>query len=343
MNYDKNYILDFAKKFLEIPSPSGFTKEAVDFLEKEAHELGHKTSKTLKGNLIVHIDGKTDNYPIALCAHADTLGLMVRSIKGNGNLAITNVGVPIMPTLDGEYCTVITRDNKKYTGTILSTSAAIHVHKDASTAPRNNDTMEIRLDEVVKNVDDVKALGINNGDFIAIDTKTQITPSGFVKSRFLDDKISVAILYGVLKYLKDNDVTVSNKTYFLISTYEEVGHGMSWIPSNIKELVAVDMGCIGLDLACTEYDVSICAKDSSGPFDYELTNRLINYAKELELKFAVDIYPFYSSDVRAAWAGGNDVKGALIGPGVSASHGMERTHYDAIENSLELCIAYLTK
>ena len=342
MNYDKKYILDFVRTLLEIPSPSGYTSNAISFLTESANKLGYQTAVSAKGNLIITLDGEDNNKAVAMCAHADTLGLMVRSIKSDGHLAITNIGGPIMSTLDGEYCTVITRDERKFTGTILSTSPAAHVYKDSSTAQRTTETMEIRLDEVVKSADDVRALGINNGDFIAIDTKTQITSSGFIKSRFLDDKLSVGIFFGILKYLSDNKIKPNFKTYFLISTYEEVGHGLSWIPSDIKELVAVDMGCIGLDLACSEYDVSICAKDSSGPYDFELTNRLINYAKKDKLSYAVDVYPFYASDVSAALIAGNDTKGALIGPGVHASHGMERTHYEAVLNTLKLVTTYLT-
>ena len=158
---------------------------------------------------------------------------------------------------------------------------------------------------------------------------------------FNSDKISVAILTGVLKELKDQNITPAYDCIFMMSTYEEVGHGMSWIPEEIDELIAVDMGCIGLDLACTEYDVSICAKDSSGPYDYEMTSKLIDLAKKNELPYAVDIYPQYGSDVSAALKGGNNIRGALIGPGVHASHGMERTHYQGVEATMKLVLAYI--
>lgn len=343
MNFDQTYILDFAKRLLLTHSPSGFTKNAIALIEHEIANWNYSSYRTNKGNLVIVVEGENNDSAVGLCAHADTLGLMVRSISGDGKLQVTNLGGPLMPTLDGEYCTIITREERKYTGTILSKSPAAHVYKDASTSARNTDTMEVRIDEVVKCKKDVETLGIFPGDFICIDPKTQITDSGFIKSRFLDDKISVAILIGVLKYFHDHNVKPKQKTYFMISTYEEVGHGMSWIPSDIKELLAVDMGCIGLDLSCTEYDVSICAKDSGGPYDYELTNRLIQYAKDEKLNYVVDIYPFYGSDVGAALHAGHDVKGALIGPGVHASHGMERTHFEGVKNTLELIYHYLTK
>ena len=251
------------------------------------------------------------------------------------------LGVQSSQTLDGEYCRVITRENKIYTGTILSNYPAAHVYEESKTAIRKCENMHIRLDEVVKNKEDVTALGIDNGDYIAIDPKTTYTNSGFLKSRFLDDKLSVACLVTVLKELKEKNIVPANNVIMIISTYEEVGHGSASIPENISELIAVDMGCIGDDLACSEYDVSICAKDSSGPYDYGITSKFIELAKAKGLNYAVDIYPFYGSDVSAALRGGNDIKGGLIGPGVHASHGMERSHQQAINNTIELILAYL--
>ncbi|MDU3351009.1 MAG: aminopeptidase, partial [Clostridium sp.] len=136
-------------------------------------------------------------------------------------------------------------------------------------------------------------------------------------------------------------ITPKYTTKLFISIYEEVGHGASYIPNDITEMIAVDMGCIGDDLSCTEYDVSICAKDSGGPYDYNMVTSLIELAKENDIKYAVDIYPMYGSDVGAALRGGNDIRGALIGPGVHASHGMERTHYEGLENTIKLLVAYL--
>lgn len=341
MQLDLDYAVKLAERLLHIDSPSGYTRKAMEFLKTEAELLGYQTRFNQKGNLIIEAEGQSKEKVIGLCAHTDTLGLMVRSIKPKGTLAVTRLGGPLMNTLDGEYCTVITRDGKRYSGTILSTSPAVHVFKDASTLERSEETMEIRLDEVVKNDADVKKLGISNGDIVAIDPKTTVTESGFIKSRFLDDKISVAILFTLLKALKKDSVMPLYKTIFMISAYEEVGHGMSWIPAEITELLSVDMGCIGLDLACSEQDVSICAKDSGGPYDYELTSRLIALAKKHELSYAVDIYPYYGSDTGAALRGGNDIRGGLIGPGVAASHGMERTHIDGVKNTLELLAAYL--
>lgn len=325
---------------MSIDSPSGYTKEVIAFCKREAEHLGFCTQITKKGNLEINVNGK-DDYTIGFCSHVDTLGLMVRSIQNNGTLAFTNIGGPIIPTLDGEYCHIITRNHQRYSGTILSHSPAAHVYDDSKKLERTCETMHIRLDEIVRNKQDVLNLGIQNGDYIAIETKTIITDSGFIKSRFLDDKMSVAILFGMLKTLHDENFIPQHNLLLVISTYEEVGHGCSYVSQDIDELIAVDMGCIGKDLSCSEYDVSICAKDSSGPYDYEMTTHLLNLAKENHLNYAIDIYPYYSSDVSAALRGGNNIKGALIGPGVHASHGMERTHIQAVENTLKLILLYI--
>lgn len=339
--FNKESALSFLVELLSINSPSGYTKNAIAYLKETIKDLGYATEETPKGNLLVHVAGENQAETRGLSAHVDTLGLMVRSIKSDGTLALTTLGGPLTPTLDGEYCEVITRDDKIYTGTILSNVPSIHVYKDASTKERDIDNLVVKLDEAVSSKEDVQNLGILNGDIVAYDPKVVVTDSGFVKSRFLDDKASVAILVQILKMLKDENIKPKTNLTFIFSTYEEVGHGAAWIPENITEFLAVDMGAIGLDLECTEFDVSICAKDSSGPYDYEMTTRLINLAQENELKFAVDIYPMYGSDASAALRGGANIRAALIGPGVASSHGMERTHVDALENSFKLIAAYI--
>ncbi len=338
---NEQILADYAQQLLGIDSPTGFTQHAIAWIEEQVQALGYTCYRNAKGNLIVEIEGPADQPVVAVSAHTDTLGLMVRAIKKDGKLAFTRLGGPCLPTLDGEYCRIITRQGKVYTGTILSTAPAVHVYKEASSQERSEETMEVRIDELVRNEEDVRQLGIQAGDIIAIDPKTTITPSGFIKSRFLDDKISAAIFLTLLKALKDENVTLPQKTYFLFSTYEEVGHGASWIPGDVTELLAVDMGCIGTDLSCTETDVSICAKDSGGPYDYQMTSRLIELAQAHQLPYAVDIYPFYGSDCGAALKGGNDIRGALIGPGVHASHGMERTHMQGVSAAYTLLAAYL--
>ena len=327
------------EQIINIDSPTGYCNKVINYLETVVKELGFNYTKNQKGNLIVDVEGKS-NYTIGLSAHVDTLGLMVRSINSDGTLKFTTLGGPLLNTYNAEYCKVYTREGKVYTGTILSTSPAVHVFPDSRSKDLKEDTMCVRLDEVVYSRSDTQKLGIQTGDIIAIDPKFEITEKGYIKTRFLDDKASAFLLLELLRYLKEQNITPENNLKLIFSTYEEVGFGASNIP-NINEMLAVDMGCIGLDLNCTEEQVSICAKDSGGPYDYDMITNLINIAKEKNISYAVDIYPFYSSDATASLRAGNDIKAALIGTGVAASHGMERTHKHGMENTFNLILGYL--
>lgn len=339
--FDYNRIFNLASEILAIPSPSGYTKDVINFLVSLCEKEGFECEVMNSGSLVVSIKGESD-YTLGLGAHVDTLGAMVCAINGDGTLKFDRIGGPILPTYDGEYCQVLTRDGKSYSGTFLCKAQATHVHKGANTMERNTETMIVRLDEVVHCKDDVKKLGICNGDYIALDPKTTITPSGYIKSRFLDDKLSVAIIFELLKHLKEENIKPKCNLKVVISTYEEVGFGSSCIPV-VDEFLAVDMGCVGEHLEGSEEKVSICAKDSGGPYNYEINTKLINLAKELKLDYAVDIFPYYSSDVTAALKAGNNIRGALIGSGVAASHGMERTHINGVKNTFELLKGYVLK
>ena len=327
------------EQIINIDSPTGYCNKVINYLETVVKELGFNYTKNQKGNLIVDVEGKS-NYTIGLSAHVDTLGLMVRSINSDGTLKFTTLGGPLLNTYNAEYCKVYTREGKVYTGTILSTSPAVHVFPDSRSKDLKEDTMCVRLDELVYSRSDTQKLGIQTGDIIAIDPKFEITEKGYIKTRFLDDKASAFLLLELLRYLKEQNITPENNLKLIFSTYEEVGFGASNIP-NINEMLAVDMGCIGLDLNCTEEQVSICAKDSGGPYDYDMISKLIELAKANNISYAVDIYPFYSSDATASLRAGNDIKAALIGTGVAASHGMERTHKHGMENTFNLILCYL--
>lgn len=334
------YIIKSLETLVNIPSPSGYTKAVMEYVQKEAESFGYSCEYSNRGGLIITVPGGSTEA-LALSAHVDTLGAMVRSITSEGMIKFTMVGGYIMNSIEGSYCNIHTRDGREYTGTILAKSSSIHSYDDAKTLERSERNMEIRIDEIVKNKKDVLELGINSGDFISFDPKFEYTNSGFIKSRHLDDKASVAILLGLLKDISDNQIIPKRNLKLLISNYEEVGFGASWIPNDITEVIAVDMGAIGDDLNGNEYAVSICAKDSSGPYDYEMTNQMIALAKEHSIDYVVDIFPHYGSDLSAALRAGNNIRGVLIGQGIHGSHGMERTHKSALENTLKLIKAYV--
>lgn len=336
----KSYVVQTLERLVNIPSPSGFTKEVMEYVSSEANKMGYESEYTRRGGLILTVPGRSAET-IGLSAHVDTLGAMVRSIDSNGFINFTSVGGFTMQSIEGHYCKIHTRDGKVYTGTILCKSPSVHCQADARTRERSEENMMVRIDEVVKSKEDVLALGIQSGDYISFNANFEYTPSGFIKSRHLDDKASVAVLLGLLKALSDANEKPESTLKILISNYEEVGFGASYLPDCIKEFVAVDMGVIGDDLNGNEYSVSICAKDSTGPYDYELTNRLIRLAKENEIDYVIDIFPHYGSDVSAALRAGNNICGALIGQGIHASHGMERTHETALMGTLNLLKAYV--
>lgn len=335
----KEYYFNAAKDIFSTPSPSGYYREIEEVLKAYAKSLGVLFERTKKGCFVLTLEGKSKRA-LGFSAHADTLGAMIRAIKGD-KIFFSKIGGPILSTFDGEYCTVITREGKKYGGTFLSLTPSVHVYEDCDVTPHNDGNMYVRLDENVKNPEDFKALGIQNGDYIALDAKTEVTKSGFLKSRFIDDKASVAAFLTAIKIIKDANFTPDFTLKFMVTMYEEVGHGASWVPPEIERLLCVDMGCIGKDLTCTEHMVSICAKDSHGPYDYDFTSELIALAKKHSLNYAVDVYPHYGSDADAMWAAGHDIPAALIGTGVHASHGMERTHFDGIKNTLALMLLFI--
>lgn len=334
-------LIQTAKDILAIDSASGFTDKVTEYVGQLAEEMGYPVRRTNKGNLIVTVEGRDDSSAVGLSSHLDTLGLIVRSITEEGFLMVSPIGSPLLPTLDGEYCRIYTRKGRVYTGTILSLSPAIHVFPDAPDRPRDEKNMAVRIDEPVYNEADVAALGIRPGDYVCYEPKTVFTESGYLKSRFIDDKGCAALLLTLLKYIRDNGLQPETRTHFCFTVHEEVGHGGATLPQDLKELLVVDMGCVGDDLSCTEQQVSICAKDSGGPYDYGMTSRLIRLCEENGIGFAVDIYPRYHSDAAALWRAGYDTRAALIGPGVHASHGMERTHITGLMNTFRLLACYL--
>lgn len=338
---NETYILDLLKELLDTPSPTGYTFDIMKRIEQEAAALDVSLEWNEKGGAILSVPGQDSSRTIGLSAHVDTLGAMVRAVKSEGTLRLTSIGGYMMNSIENEYCIIHTRSGKKYTGTILSTHPSVHVYSDARDFKRQEAHMEVRIDELVESADDVKKLGIGVGDYVSFDARAVITPSGYIKSRHLDDKASVAALFGLLESMKRDNWKPKHNVKLLISNYEEVGHGAAYIPADINEMIAVDMGCIGDDLSCKETDVSICAKDSSGPYDYNMTSRLIELAESEGIAYAVDVYPHYGSDASAALSAGSNIKAALIGPGVHASHAMERTHKQAVLNTVKLLAAYV--
>ena len=326
---------------LGVDSPSGFTENAARWVKEAFESLGCPAQITRKGGVLACLGGQDEEDALLLEAHADTLGAMVCQIKGNGRLKLTPLGGMNANNAEAENVRVYTRDGRIYEGTAQLADASIHVNGSYNDIKRSFDTLEVVLDEAASTAEEVRALGISVGDIVCFDPRTRRTACGYLKSRFLDDKLSVGILLGFAKYLKDNRVIPKRKLYAHITVYEEVGHGGSAsVPTGVTEAISVDMGCVGQGLSCTERQVSICAKDSGGPYCYRVVSGLIQAAKRTGADYAVDVYPHYGSDVEATLRAGNDIRHGLIGAGVYASHGYERSHIDGVYNTLLVLAGY---
>ena len=337
-----DYAWEQAEGLLAIDSPSGFTGKAAIWVRDAFQNLGFDAQITVKGGVLIDLGGRDKADGLLLEAHVDTLGAMVAQIKGNGRLKLTSLGGMRPENAETENVRVYTRCGKIIDGTCQLCNASIHVNGSYGDTKRSWDTMEVVLDEDVSSADDSRKLGIEVGDMVCFDPRTRRTESGYLKSRFLDDKLSVGILLGLAKFLSDNKLVPDRKVWAHVTAYEEVGHGGSAsVPAGLTEAISVDMGCVGDGLQCSERQVSICAKDSGGPYSYEVVGKLIDAAKKTEADYAVDVYPYYGSDVEATLRSGVDIRHGLIGPGVYASHGYERSHMDGVLNTLKVLCGYL--
>lgn len=335
--------VDYIVKLTNTPSPTGFTTDIMNYIKSEVESFGYQATKTAKGGILVSVLGESDKQHRIVTAHLDTLGAMVRAIKPDGRIKMDLVGGFGYPSIEGENCLIhCAKNGKVFTGTILMHQTSVHVYRDANTAERNQTNMEIRLDEKVSSADETRALGIEVGDFISFDPRTVVTETGFIKSRHLDDKVSAAILINLLKTYKEEGITLPYTTHFYFSNNEEIGYGAnSSLPDKVVEYLAVDMGAMGDDQQTDEYTVSICVKDGSGPYHYELRQHLVSLAEKKNIPYKLDIYPYYGSDASAAMRAGADVKHALLGAGIESSHSYERTHLDSVQATERMVDAYL--
>ena len=338
------YAINETMELLSIDSPTGYTEKAAGCLLHKFEALGCSAFLTNKGGVGVELGGPDGADAILLQAHTDTLGGMVSEIKSNGRLRIVALNGLCAANCEAENCRILTRKNGIYEGTFQLVNPSVHVNGDYKKTERSFDSCEVIVDEIVNSEEDTRALGIRVGDIVCFEPRSRVTSSGYIKSRFLDDKLSVGILLAFAKYVKDNRIQLQRKVYMHITVYEEVGHGASAIPhgfENITDILAVDMGCVGEGLTCTERQGSICAKDSDGPYSYDMVQKLITAAEKTGADYAVDIYPHYGSDAAATLRGGADVRHGLIGPGVFASHGYERSHKQGVENTLKVLVGLL--
>ena len=334
-------ILDYFKKIIDVPSPVSYYVQMNPVMEQLATELGCSITFDNKHTPYITLEGQDNSRTVLVGAHLDTLGLIIRKIDADGMIRVRALGGVNYASLEGETVTVHTRDGRSYTGLMSCQSHSVHVFDDARSLERNENTMMVILDQPVSSKADVNALGIRNGDIISVEPRCQITENGYVKSRFIDDKGAAACCFAAIKYLKEQGLKPKYRTLFAFPYSEEIGLGGTYVPPEVSEYVAIDIGLIGPGYDGQESKVSICAKDNSTPYDYELTSRLIELAEQNGIDHAVDIFYRYGTDANAALKAGNNVKAAAFGMAVYCSHGMERTHMDGLNATTDLLLSYL--
>ena len=343
IHVDLDETVDFMVELLNIPSPTGFTEEAIAFVERSFAALSLPSRRNNKGSLIATLEGAADTHPRALTAHVDTLGAMVAEIQKHGYLKLTQIGGYTWNSVEGEGVTIHTANGRRFRGTILVSKASVHAYgRESGEQERKTKNMVLRLDARAEEIEDVRDLGIEVGDFVTFDPRVEVTSTGFIRSRHLDDKAGVACVYGALKTLSDAGLQPAQRATIHISNYEEHGHGAATgFPADLVDLLAVDMAVLSPQQNSDEYSVAICAKDSGGPYHLDLRRHLVHLAQKAEIPYKVDVYPYYGSDGTAFWRAGGDVRVGLIGPGVDASHAYERTHRDSLEATIRLIVEFL--
>ncbi|MFS0786092.1 M42 family metallopeptidase [Shouchella sp. 1P09AA] len=343
MKFKKTETIKLLKELVHIPSPSGYTEDAIAFVEAflKTHKISYRKSN--KGALVATIEGEDTTSHRMVTAHIDTLGAIVKELKPNGRLKVDLVGGFAYQSIEGEYVTIHKSDGSTVSGTVVVHQSSVHVYKDSRTIERTQKNMEVRIDAKVEDIEGLRQLGIDVGDFVSFAPRFEQTETGFIKSRHLDDKASVSLVLMLMKELKASQTKLPYTTHVLISNNEEIGYGgNASIPTEVVEYVAVDMGAIGDGQQSDEYTVSICVKDSSGPYHYGLRNHFVQLCKNNEIPYKLDIYPYYGSDASAAIRSGHDIVHGLIGPGIEGSHAMERTHEQSLEATYNLLYAYIT-
>jgi putative aminopeptidase FrvX len=345
INIDVRFMVDILVQLLRTPSPTGYTANALHLVREMLAALKLDTRFNVKGGLIATWQGKSNTRGRALTAHVDTLGAMVKEIdQASGRLRLSKIGGLTWSSVEGEACSIITTGGRVYRGTILPRKASVHVHSgpEVEKGERSDATMEVRLDAKVRSGTDTRQLGIEVGDFVVFDPRVEVTDTGFIRSRHLDDKASVACIATACKALLDAGLRPAQRTTILISHFEEVGHGAATgIPADVKEVLAIDMAAVGPGQNSDEYSVGICVKDSGGPYSLEMKQLLMQLCQDADIPYKLDIYPYYGSDVGPIWRSGADVVAGLIGPGVDASHHYERTHVDSMVATVRLIIEFM--
>ncbi len=342
LNIDQGYVLDVLVRLLHTPSPSGYTDRAVHLVCDELERLHIPYEITRRGAIRATLDGEQKSPDRAIVAHIDTLGAMVKSLKPNGRVELVPIGHWNARFAEGARVTVFT-DARPLRGTILPLKASGHTFgPEVDAQPSGWEHVELRIDEMSYKLEDLLRLGVHVGDIVAVDTGLEMTDNGFINSRHLDDKAGAAVLLGAAKAVVEAGVQLPLDTHLLFTISEEVGSGASAaLHGDVAEMITIDNGTTAPGQNSSEFGVTLCMADMTGPFDYHLTHRLIQLCQEFGIRHQRDVFRYYRSDSAAAVEAGNDLRTALLTFGVDASHGWERIHWDALRSLGELLTVYM--
>ena len=342
-SFDETYCLSAFQRLLAADSTTGQIEPIQSLLTGLIEELGFPYRVTHKGGVIAELGG--EGNALAVTAHVDDIGLMVRKINPDGTLGVCPVGGLYPFYCVTENVRVYTRDGAVLTGTVCRTPNSIHVTEDElrSVLPDFRKNVCVVLDQAVSSAEETRALGVETGDMIALEPRFTMS-NGYLKSRFIDDKACAAVLLTVMKAIREQKIRLPRKCYAYFALYEEIGHGTVVLPEDVTDMLAVDIAPTGPDQTSDERKVTIFAKDSRFPYHWEMTNELRRTARESGVDFVMDIFtPHYGTDCDASVSAGYDIRHAAIGPGTANSHGYERTHLDGLRNTYALLLAYLTR
>ncbi|MCR5452396.1 MAG: M42 family metallopeptidase [Lachnospiraceae bacterium] len=335
--------METLKTLIDIDSATGQYHEIEEYLIDELERMGYEPETLNKGGIICCLGG--NGNPLCITAHADTLGLMVRHINEDGTIKVVKVGGLYAYNCEQENVRIHTRDKGIVTGTVRRKESSVHVTPDEKwdEVPDFEKNVIVMVDADVKNADDVRDLGIEVGDYINLDPRFTCQ-NGYIKSRFLDDKAMLAIMLEGARELKEKNVSLSRKVYIHIAMYEEIGHGGSFIPEDTRDFIAMDIACTGKEQTSSEKKVSVFCKDSRFPYHIDIIDEMIDCAKDKGLDYVCDIFtPHYGTDADPALAAGYDIRHGAFGPGITSSHGYERTHIDGIKNTYGLFMGLIQK
>ncbi len=339
---DTAYLVETLQHLLSIPSPTGYTDTVVRFIAAELEELGLAVEMTRRGAIRAIRPGTDPRGARAVVSHVDTLGAQVKTLKDNGRLMVVPIGHWSARFAEGARATVFT-ENGGYRGTILPLKASGHTfNEEIDTLPVGWDYVEMRVDALARDKADLKRLGIEIGDIIAIDPQSEFLDNGYIVSRHLDNKAGVAIMLAAVKALQEAKAETPVDSHWLFTIAEEVGVGASSIITpNIAAMITVDNGTTAPGQNSDEFGVTIAMADQTGPFDYHLTKKLVELCRTNDIRYQKDVFRYYRSDSASAIEAGADVRTALITFGIDASHGYERIHQHALRSLAELITAYV--